>query len=132
MNYYHKMEEINQRLKNMYFPRGMILCLTVMFYVRRSVKLQRLYLMGHDFRNKKITNVFSHISYFLGSTLMCFSTFRKRKREKFAVEIWTEFVNKCSLNDCIVMFLLVSKSRSFDYWQVWSTLLVILAKNCPL
>lgn len=75
-------------LKNMYFPSGMILCFTVMFYVRRSVKLQRLYLMGHDFRNKKITNVFSHISFFWGggSTLMCFSTFRKCKREKFAVE----------------------------------------------
>lgn len=43
--------------KNVEHTCGMILCFTVMFYVR-SVKLERFYLMGHDIRNKRITNVF--------------------------------------------------------------------------
>lgn len=70
----------------------------------------------------------SHTHIFLGSTLMCFSTFRKRKREKFAVEIQTDFLNKFSLNDCIVVFLLVSNSRSFG--QESPTLTGRVVFNC--
>jgi len=69
-------------LKNMYFPRGMILCFTVMFYVRRSVELQRLFLMGHDFRNKKIINVFLNISGFFGQRLDVFLYIQETKKRE--------------------------------------------------
>ncbi len=87
----------------------MILNFTVMFYVRWLDKLEWFCLMGHDIWNKKITNVSSDILF----GFLYIQEKKKRKKISLLLKLRQNYFPNV-VNDCIVMFLLVSQS-----WFFW-------------